>query len=133
MVQCRRSSRLTPKSLQSLRVLRQIVGKELQRDMPTKLNIFGFVHYSHPAAAQLTKHAIVAEGLAYELRPCRHQKLEAFSLVTVLWCLETAPFFPEPQVLRARVKVGEPLVNLQDSLNTQLAALSECQLREARL
>jgi DNA-binding response OmpR family regulator len=43
----------------------------------------------------------------------------------------TKPF--EPLVLRARVKVGERIVSLQELLNKQLAALRECQLRETHL
>jgi DNA-binding response OmpR family regulator len=43
----------------------------------------------------------------------------------------TKPF--EPHVLRARVKLGERIVNLQDSLNVQLTALRQSQIREAQL
>jgi DNA-binding response OmpR family regulator len=43
----------------------------------------------------------------------------------------TKPF--EPHVLRARVKMGERIASLQELLNTQLAALRECQLRETHL
>jgi DNA-binding response OmpR family regulator len=43
----------------------------------------------------------------------------------------TKPF--EPQVLRARLKVGERIIALQDALNAQLAALRESEVRETRL
>jgi phosphoserine phosphatase RsbU/P len=43
----------------------------------------------------------------------------------------TKPF--EPRALRARVKLGERIISLQESLNRQLAAVREYQLRETHL
>src|SRR5579862_9863457 len=38
--------------------------QELQRDMPVQLEVFGFVHHTHPAATELREDAIVRNGLA---------------------------------------------------------------------
>jgi hypothetical protein len=42
----------------------QFFSKKLQGDMPMRLEVFGFAHYTHPAATELREDAIVRDGLA---------------------------------------------------------------------
>jgi len=55
---------LAAKALERLRVLGQIVGKELEGNKTSEARIFGFVDHPHTAAAQLLDDAIVRDGLA---------------------------------------------------------------------
>ena len=52
------------KTGQGLRILDHLVGKKLKRDKPVQCQVFGFVHHTHPAAAELFEDAIVRDGLA---------------------------------------------------------------------
>ena len=45
--------------------------QELQRHMAMQLQIFGFIHHTHPAAAQLALHAVVRDGAANHDSLCR--------------------------------------------------------------
>ncbi len=46
------------------RIILQFCRQELQRDMAVQLEVFGFVHHTHPAAAELFNDAIVRDGFA---------------------------------------------------------------------
>jgi hypothetical protein len=41
--------------------------EELQSDVATKLQVFGFVHDTHPAAADLAEDAVMGNRLPYRL------------------------------------------------------------------
>ena len=62
VIQGRGSSSLPLESLQCLRVAGEIGGKKLQRDGSAESRVFGVVHDSHPALAELREHAIVRDG-----------------------------------------------------------------------
>ena len=59
--------RLTTKTFQRLRVLRQLVGQEFQGDEPTQVGVLGLIHHTHAAATELIHDAIVRDGLADHL------------------------------------------------------------------
>ncbi len=62
MIQGRGGARFAAKALQSLRVLREIIGQELEGDEASKLGVLGFVDDAHAAAAQLLHDAVVRDG-----------------------------------------------------------------------
>ncbi len=64
MVQRGGRARLSAKTLQSLRVLRHVIGKKFQRDKTTKRVILGFIDNPHAAATQLFDDSVVRDGLA---------------------------------------------------------------------
>jgi hypothetical protein len=64
MIQRRRGPRLASETLQSLLVLGQLIGQELEGDEAPQFRIFGLVNHAHPAAAQLFDDAVVRNGLA---------------------------------------------------------------------
>lgn len=66
MVQRGRGEGFTLETFASSAVFRQLFGKELQRDMPVPLEVFGFIHNAHSAATQLRNDAVVGHGLADE-------------------------------------------------------------------
>ena len=72
MVQRRRSTRLTPESLERLRIRRQIIRKEFQRHMPAKVRILSLVHHTHPTATKLLDHAVMRDGTANRRLGLRH-------------------------------------------------------------
>ena len=55
---------------ESLRVLGDFIGQELQGDKAAELHVLGFVDHTHPAATQLLDDAVVRDGLADHLREC---------------------------------------------------------------
>ncbi len=63
MVQGRGGPSLTAKTLERLRVLGEVIGQELQRDIAPELRVFGFVNHSHATAAQLFGNPVVRDGL----------------------------------------------------------------------
>src|SRR5713101_8060566 len=64
MVQCGCGSGLTLETLQGLRILGQLIGKELQGNVATELGILRFVHPAHSAAAQLAENSVMRDGFA---------------------------------------------------------------------
>src|SRR5712692_4176560 len=64
MVECRCGTGFTPETFQCLRVLRDILGKELESYEATKVGVFGLVDHAHTAAAELFDDAVVRDGLA---------------------------------------------------------------------
>ena len=67
MIELRSRSRLARKALQRALVSDQMIGNELQRDMPPQAHIFRLIDNSHPAAAELPKHAVVGNGLTHHI------------------------------------------------------------------
>src|SRR5947207_2882916 len=68
MVQRRSSTGFAAEALQSLRVFRDIIGQELERDKTTEGDIFGLVNDTHPATAEFLDDAVVRDGLADHLK-----------------------------------------------------------------
>jgi hypothetical protein len=64
MIQCRGGLGFALKAAEGLRVFRYLVGQELEGNKPAELNIFGLVHHTHPATAELLDDAVVRDGLA---------------------------------------------------------------------
>src|ERR1700737_4652697 len=64
MVQCRSSFGFALEAAESLRVLRDIIGQELEGNKPAEFDILSLVDNTHAAAAQLLNDAVVRDGLA---------------------------------------------------------------------
>ena len=64
MIQSRRRSGLALKTLQRRGVFFQLVGQKLQSDVPAEIDVLGFIHDPHAAAAQLVKDAVMGDGFA---------------------------------------------------------------------
>ena len=67
MVQGRGSTSLPLKTAEGLCVVGEFVGKELQGDVTTELQVFRLIHHTHPAAANLAEDAVMGNLLAYGL------------------------------------------------------------------
>ena len=63
VVQARCGTCLATEAFQRLSVLCNVRGKELEGNEPAEFRVFGLVHHTHPAAAQLLDNAIVRNGL----------------------------------------------------------------------
>ncbi len=64
MIQGRGGPGFTLKTLQRRSVLFQFAGQKLQRNVPAQIDVFGFVHHSHAATAQLLQNAVVRNDFA---------------------------------------------------------------------
>jgi hypothetical protein len=64
MVQGRCRLRLALEAGERLRVLRYFIGQKLQSDEAMETGVFGFVHHTHPATAELLDNAVMRYGLA---------------------------------------------------------------------
>src|SRR5271157_2268834 len=64
VVQRRRRARFALKPLQRKRIFFRLGGQELERDMPTEVDVLGFVDHSHSSAAQLRQDTVVRDSLA---------------------------------------------------------------------
>ena len=64
MIQRRGSASFAAKALQSLRVLRGVVGKKFQGDEAAEQRVFGLVHDSHATAAEQFDDPVVGDGLS---------------------------------------------------------------------
>ncbi len=67
------SARFAAESLDRLRIMGDIVGKEFQRDVAAKPRVFSFVDYTHSSAPKFFEDAIVGDGAAYVRRSIRHR------------------------------------------------------------
>jgi len=67
MVQGRCRPRLSPESLQDLRIARYQVWQKFQRDEAAKLCVLCFVHHAHSTAPQFLQDAVVRDGFADHL------------------------------------------------------------------
>src|SRR5882724_11593250 len=65
-------SRLTPKTLQGLRVLCQGLRQELQGHEPAQLHVLRFINHAHAAAAELLDDVVMRNGLSDQRRRVRH-------------------------------------------------------------
>src|ERR1022692_1356212 len=54
----------TSETFQGLRVLRNVIGQELERNETTQFGVLGLVDYAHTAAAEFFDDAIARNGLA---------------------------------------------------------------------
>ena len=70
MVQSGSSTSLAAESFQRLRILRDILGEELERHKSTKLRVLGLVDDTHTPAAQLLDDAVSGNGLADHWQEC---------------------------------------------------------------
>ena len=67
MIERRGGKRFSLKAFTSSGIILHIGRQELQRDMAMQLEVFGFVHHTHPAATELRENAIVRDCLANHL------------------------------------------------------------------
>jgi hypothetical protein len=61
MVQGGGGTRLAAETFQGLRVLRDVVGQELERDEAAQVSVLGLVHHAHPAAAEFADDTVVRD------------------------------------------------------------------------
>src|SRR5208282_3445231 len=64
MIQRGSGARLTLETLKRGRVGTQFRREDLQGHAPAQGYVFGLIHHTHAAAAQLAQHAVVRNGLA---------------------------------------------------------------------
>src|SRR5215467_12243940 len=72
MVQCRSCSCFTPKAFQSLPLVGKMFRKELQRNKPAQVSVFGLENHTHSATAEFLENAVMRDGLADERLGLRH-------------------------------------------------------------
>ena len=63
MAQRRGGPSFTPKALQRLRIVGDVVGQKLQGHKPAEHEVLGLVHHTHASATQLFQDTIVRNGL----------------------------------------------------------------------
>jgi hypothetical protein len=64
MVECGSGPGLAAETFQGLRIVGDVVRKELESDEASELGVFGLVNQAHAAAAQLLQDAVVGNSLA---------------------------------------------------------------------
>ena len=62
----------TPESLDGLRILGNIFGKEFQRNIAAEPRVLGFVDDAHAAAAKFFEHGVMGDGAPDNRRSIRH-------------------------------------------------------------
>ncbi len=67
VVQRGRSLGLPLETAEGLHVVGKFVGKELQGDVATKLEVFGLVHHTHATTADLAEYAVMRNRLPHGL------------------------------------------------------------------
>jgi hypothetical protein len=70
MVKGRGGPGLTLKTLQRLAISRKFFGQEFQGYTATQLHIFGLIHHTHAATAQLSQNPVMGDGSADHVRGC---------------------------------------------------------------
>jgi hypothetical protein len=60
------------KTAEGLCIVGEFVRKELQGDVATQLQVFRLVHHTHATPADLSKDAVMGNGLPYGLRRSSH-------------------------------------------------------------
>jgi hypothetical protein len=60
---------LAAKALESVAVLGEIVGKELEGDKTSEARVLGLVDHTHPASAELLDDAVVRDSLIEQESP----------------------------------------------------------------
>ena len=68
MIERGRRARLAAEPIEGLRVAREILGQELQRDGAAEPVVFGLVDDTHPALAELSDDAITRDRTAQHAR-----------------------------------------------------------------
>jgi len=63
VVQRGRSLGLPLKTAESLCIVGKFIGKELEGDMATELEVFRFIHHTHAPAADPAENAVMGDGL----------------------------------------------------------------------
>ena len=76
MIERRGCLRLALETFQSLAVLSQRLGQELEGDKPVQPGVFSFVDHAHTAATELFKNAVVRNRLANHEFETGNWKLE---------------------------------------------------------
>ena len=84
MIESRRSSRFSLKSLKQIGIFGQGRCEELQSDVPAKIDVFGFINHSHSAFTQLRRDAIVRDGSADHLLAPEQMIMKAGGLAIVV-------------------------------------------------
>src|SRR5258708_5819484 len=74
VVQRGRSLGFPLESAESLCVIRQFVGKELQSDVTVQLEVFRSVDHAHSSAAEFFDNAVMRDGLTNHWRECYVQE-----------------------------------------------------------
>jgi hypothetical protein len=64
VIDCGCRARFLLESFYGYRVARDLIGKKLECDLATKLQVFGAVDHTHAASAQFLPDTIVGNGLA---------------------------------------------------------------------
>jgi hypothetical protein len=72
MIEGGRGTSLSAKSFERLWGMSNVFGEEFQGDESTKVDVLGFVHRTHPAAAKFLDDAVMRYGLPNELGRCGH-------------------------------------------------------------
>ena len=67
------SARFAAESLDRLRILGNVVGKEFQRNVSAEARVLGFVDHAHASAAQFFQDAVVGNGAANNGGSIRHR------------------------------------------------------------
>src|ERR1700691_4742062 len=79
MIQRRGGSRLPPESFERLRVSRQFIRQEFQRNVPAKVGVLSLVNHSHASADKPFDDAVVREGFA-------NQRIGGLHALHILGC-----------------------------------------------
>ena len=77
VIQRRRRARFPLKSFARLRILSQLLGKELQRHAPAEALVFRLVYNAHSAPAQLSYNAVMGDRLIEHLALNVRLRIEA--------------------------------------------------------
>src|ERR1700739_3559359 len=72
MVQRGRSLRFPLETAEGLCVVGKFIGKELQRNVATKLKVFRLINHTHAPAADLAQDAVMGDGLTYGIGRSSH-------------------------------------------------------------
>jgi hypothetical protein len=67
MVQRGRSLGFPLETAESLSVMGEVVGKELQSDVTTQLQVFSFVHNTHASSTDLAEDSVMGNRLPHGL------------------------------------------------------------------
>ncbi len=73
MVERGSGARFATESLDSLSVMRNIVGQEFQRDIATETRVLGLINHTHSAAADLFEHVVMRDGATNHRSGIRHR------------------------------------------------------------
>src|SRR6202034_4080760 len=66
---------LSLKAAERLCVVGELVGKELQGDVATELEVFSLIHHTHPATADLAEYSVMGNRLPHGLGRRGHRQI----------------------------------------------------------